>query len=165
MYQFPFAVVFATLTFAPFAVSVTFIVNVWADWLGAPSAIIVATRTWGQDALVPATKSSQALINEEVEGGKGITQFELTPFKFKSSNSTSPLENWNLTVLSKVTAGTVTLFAPSDNCTGFPKNQFPFAVVFATLTLAPFAVSVTFIVNVWDPWLTTESATVVATRT
>ena len=55
----------------------------------------------------PASKSLQALINDELEGGGGATQSEVSPFKLRKSNSTSPLENWNLTVLSKVTAGTV----------------------------------------------------------
>ena len=40
------------------------------------------------------------------------------------------------------------LFEPSTNAIAGPKNQFPFAVVFTTLKLAPLAVSVTLIVNV-----------------
>ena len=80
---------------------------------------------------------------------KTATQDEATPFKLNASNSMSPLENWNFTDRSKVTAATVILFDPIFNATGGPKNQFPLAVVFATLTLPPLAVSVTLIVNVW----------------
>ena len=81
----------------------------------------------------------------------GITQPEESPFSVKASNSTSPLENWNLTALSKVTAATVMVFDPSVIAIAGPKNQFPLAVVLATLKLAPFAVSVTFIVKVCAP--------------
>ena len=94
------------------------------------------------------------------------TQVELTPFKLKASNSTSPLENWNLTALSKVTAATVILLEPSVNATGFPKKEFPFAVVLNTLKLAPPAgKDVTFIVNVWEAWLAAPSEIVVASST
>ena len=58
-----------------------------------------------------------------------LTQVEATPFTLKSLNSTSPLENWNLTALSKVTAATVIVFEPSVNDTGFPKKELPLAVV------------------------------------
>ena len=91
------------------------------------------------------------LINDEVGGGgggEGTTQPEESPFNTRASNSTSPFENWNFTALSKVTAATVILFGPSVIGIAGPKNQFPFAVVFATLKLAPLAVSVTFIVKV-----------------
>ena len=57
------------------------------------------------------------------------TQVEATPFKVNASNSTSPLENWNFTALSKETAGTVMVLVPSTNATGFPKKSFPLAVV------------------------------------
>ena len=57
------------------------------------------------------------------------TQVELTPFKLKASNSTSPLENWNLTDLLKATAATDIVFEPGVNATGFPKKAFPLAVV------------------------------------
>jgi hypothetical protein len=47
--------------------------------------------------LDPATKSLQTFIIDEVDGGGGgggrPTQFEVSPFKIKASNSTSPLEN------------------------------------------------------------------------
>ena len=57
------------------------------------------------------------------------TQAEATPFKLKASNSTSPLENWNFTALSKATAATVMLFEPSVNATAGPKKLLPLAVV------------------------------------
>ena len=57
------------------------------------------------------------------------------------------------------------VLVPSTNVIGFPKKELPLAVVLYTLKLAPFAVSVTFIVNVWAPWLAAESASVVATST
>ena len=73
--------------------------------------------------------SLQALIKDK-EGGGGVpTQFVFTPFKLKLSNSTSPLENWNLTALSNVTLATVILFEPRVNATGLPKKSFPLAVV------------------------------------
>ena len=75
-------------------------------------------------------------------------QLVVTPFKLKASNSTAPFENWNFTDLSKVTAGTVIVFVPRVIAIAGPKNQFPLAVVLATLKLAPLAVSVTFIVKV-----------------
>ena len=87
-------------------------------------------------------------VQPGTDGGGATTQVEFTPFKLKASNSTAPLENWNLTALSKATAGTVILFEPRAKATGFPKKLLPLAVVLKTLTLAPFAVSVTFIVNV-----------------
>ena len=61
------------------------------------------TRTYGK-ALGPETKSPQSLISDVVGGGVVPTHDEATPFNVNASNSTSPLENWNLTVLSKVTA-------------------------------------------------------------
>ena len=60
-------------------------------------------------------KSLHALINDTDGGGVVPTQSESSPFKLKASNSTAPSENWNLTVLSKVTAATVTVFVPSVN--------------------------------------------------
>ena len=60
-------------------------------------------------------------------------QDETTPFNVKASNSTSPLENWNLTALSKLTAATVTVFVPSVNACAFPLNQLPLATVLTTL--------------------------------
>ena len=74
-------------------------------------------------------KSPHAFIKDEVGGGVVPTQYEATPFKVKKSNSTSPLENWNLTALSKFTAGTVILFEPSVNATELPQKLFPLAVV------------------------------------
>ena len=155
-----------TLTFAPPDGSVvTFILNVWAPWLATPSATVVATSTWGQ-ALGPATKSPQALINDVDERGVGATQVEATPFKLKASNSTAPFENWNFTALSKPTAPTVILFEPSVNACAGPKKELPLAVVLNTLTFAPPDGNVvTFMVNVWAPWLAAPSATVVATST
>ena len=87
-------------------------------------------------------------VHPGTNGVAVTTQVEFTPFKLKASNSTSPLENWNLTALSKATPPTVMLFEPRVNVTGFPKKLLPLAVVLKTLTLAPFAVSVTLIVNV-----------------
>ena len=78
---------------------------------------------------VPATKSPQALINEVVGGGVGATQVEATPFKSNASNTTSPLENWNLTALSNETDATVILFEPSVSATGLAKKALPLAVV------------------------------------
>ena len=43
------------------------------------------------------------------------------------------------------------VFDPSVIAIAGPKYQFPLAVVLATLKLAPFAVSVTFIVKVCAP--------------
>ena len=83
----------------------------------------------GQAAADPAVNSLQPLINDEIGGGNGATQDEATPFNSKASNSTSPLENWNLTALLNETEGTVMLFEPSVSATGFPKNAFPLAVV------------------------------------
>ena len=94
-------------------------------------------------------KSAHAFINDVDGAGGGVTHDETTPFTLKLSNSTSPLENWNLTALSKDTAGTVILFEPSVRATGFPKKELPFAVVLNTLKFAPPAgKDVTFIVNV-----------------
>ena len=90
--------------------------------------MVVATRTNGQEA-GPEIKSLHALINDEDEGGKGAIQVEVTPFKLKASNSTAPFENWNLTALSKVTAGTVILFEPRVKAIGLPKKSLPFATV------------------------------------
>ena len=87
----------------------------------------------------------------EVEEEKEQHKKKNLHLSVKASNSTSPFENWNLTALSKVTAATVILFNPSVIGIAGPKNQFPFAVVLATLKLAPFAVSVTFIVKVCAP--------------
>ena len=64
-------------------------------------------------------KSAQSLIIDT--GGGGKEQSEYTPFKLNALNSTSPLENWNLTTLSKSTAGTSKLFWPSVNAVKFPK--------------------------------------------
>ena len=101
-----------------------------------------------------------------VDGGGGTTQSETTPFNTKSSNSTSPLENWNLTDLLKVTAGTVIVLEPRVIAMAGPKNQFPLAVVFTTLKSAPpDGRLVTFIVNVCAPWLATPESGVVATKT
>ena len=69
-------------------------------------------------------KSLQELINDVDEGGVTTTQSEFFPFKFRASNSTSPLENWNLTALSKATAATVILFDPSVNAVDFRNNHF-----------------------------------------
>ena len=94
------------------------------------------------------------------------TQDDASPFKLKASNSTAPLENWNLTALLNVTAGTVILLEPSVSAVAGPKNQFPLAVVLATLKSAPAdGKVVTLIVNVWAPWLARPESTVVATRT
>ena len=41
-------------------------VNVCDAWLAEPSSIVVATRTWGQESLVPEIKSPQSLINDVV---------------------------------------------------------------------------------------------------
>ena len=58
------------------------------------------------------------------------------------------------------------VFEPSVNATGPPKKELPLAVVLNTLKFAPPAgKDVTFIVNVWDPWLAAPSAIVVATST
>ena len=111
-------------------------------------------------------KSLHELINDVDDTGTGATHDEATPLTSNASNSTSPLENWNLTALSNVTAGTVILFDPSVNATALPKKEFPFDVVLYTLTSAPPAGNVvTFIVNVWAPLLAAPSATVVAVRT
>ena len=92
---------------------------------------------------------------ESVQPETGVTEpthVDVTPFNVKSSNSTAPLENWNLTDLLNETAGTVTLFAPRASATGLAKNQLPLAVVFATLTFAPPAGKfVIFIVKVCAP--------------
>ena len=45
----------------------------------------------------------------------------------------SPLENWNLTALSKETAPTVKVFSPSVNAVAFPKKLPPLDVVLNTL--------------------------------
>ena len=111
-------------------------------------------------------KSLQSLINEVSDGGGGITQSEESPFSTKASNSTSPVENWNLTDLLKVTAATVILLDPRVIVWAGPKNQFPLATVFATLKVAPpEGRFVTFIVKVWAPWLATPESGVVATST
>ena len=60
---------------------------------------------------------------------KTHAQVERVPFKLKALNSTSPLENWNLTARSKVTEGTVILLEPSVSACAGPKNEFPLAVV------------------------------------
>ena len=54
-------------------------------------------------------------------GSEAAAQSEATPFKLKASNSMSPLENWNLTALSKSTAATVIVFSPSATAVRFPK--------------------------------------------
>ena len=91
-----------------------------------------------------------------------------TPFTLKELNSTSPLENWNLTVLSKPTADTVTVLSPSTRSAPAlegPKAVLPLAVVLKTLYLAPpSGKEVTFIVNVCASWLDAPSAEVVAVR-
>ena len=74
--------------------------------------------------LGPETKSPQSLISDVVGGGVVPTHDELTPFNVNSSNSTSPLENWNLTALSKVTAATVIVLTPSVKLLGFQRNYF-----------------------------------------
>ena len=58
-----------------------------------------------------------------------IIQPASTPLTLKELNSTSPLENWNLTVLSKPTDDTDILLVPSVNATAFPKKSLPLAVV------------------------------------
>ena len=99
--------------------------------------------------MVPITKSLQPLISDEFGVGKVTIQDEAIPFKLKASNSTAPLENWNLTALLNVTAGTVILLDPSVSAVAGPKNQFPLAVVLATLKSAPpDGKVVTLIVNV-----------------
>ena len=83
--------------------------------------------------------------------GRGVvpTHDEESPFKVRASNSTSPLENWNLTALLKFTLGTVILFEQIVNGIGLPKKLLPLAVVLYTLTLAPpVGRFVTFIVYV-----------------
>jgi hypothetical protein len=47
---------------------------------------------------------NSTIANVGVGSGSDPRQFEFSPFKLKASNSTSPLENWNLTALSKSTA-------------------------------------------------------------
>ena len=64
-----------------------------------------------------------------VGGGAGATQDEATPFTSRASKTTSPLENWNLTALSKPTEATVILFEPSVSAVAGPKKAFPVAVV------------------------------------
>ena len=79
----------------------------------------------------------QSLIKDVVGGGGGITQSESTPpFKLNALNSTSPLENWNLTARSNVTAATVILLDPSVKATGFQKT-ISIGSSFINLTLAP----------------------------
>ena len=79
----------------PSGKDVTFIVNVCASRLEAPSATTAASRTKGQ-ALGPATKSLQNSTVDDVGSGRQAT---LKSFTLNASNSTSPLENWNLTAL------------------------------------------------------------------
>ena len=81
-------------------------------------------------------KLSQA-VTKFVTGRVVPTHDEESPFKVRASNSTSPLENWNLTALLKFTAGTVILFEQIVNGIGLPKKLLPLAVVLYTLTLAP----------------------------
>ena len=88
-----------------------------------PSAIVVAIRTYGQP-LGPETKSPQSLISDVVGGGVVPTHDELLHSMLISSNSTSPLENWNLTALSKVTAATVIVFTPTVSLLDFQRNYF-----------------------------------------
>ena len=114
----------------------------------------------------PEIKSLHALINDVDDGGIGATHVDVTPFKLKALNSTAPLENWNLTALSKVTAGTVILLEPSVKAIGFPKKELPFAVVLYTRTFAPPAGNeITFIVYVWEAWLAAPALIVVASST
>ena len=72
---------------------------------------------YGQLELAVVVDPSVQFIPPKLQSAKtnckGETQPEATPFKLKALNSTSPLENWNLTVLLKVTAPTVMLLAPS----------------------------------------------------
>ena len=83
--------------------------------------VFVASRTKGQAEALPESNSSQSEISELVGNEGAKTQFEFSPFTFKASNTTSPLENWNLTVRSKSTAATVNVFNPSTNSVRFPK--------------------------------------------
>jgi hypothetical protein len=88
-------------------------------------------------------------VDDTDDTGTGVTHDEATPLTSNTLNSTSPLENWNFTALSKPTDDTVILFDPSANVVEGPKKELPFAVVLKTLTLAPAAGNdVTFIVNV-----------------
>ena len=65
--------------------------------------------------LGPETKSPQSLISDVVGGGVVPTHDEATPFNVNASNSTSPLENWNFTALSKLTF-TCYRYSVNTNC-------------------------------------------------
>ena len=80
-----------------------------------------------------AEKSSQSAIDDPAAGSSDKEQPESTPFTLKASNTTSPLENWNLTALSKPTPPTVKVFSPRVNAVTFPKKLPPLAVVLKTL--------------------------------
>jgi hypothetical protein len=51
------------------------------------------------------------------------------PFLETWLNSTSPLLNWNLTVLSKETPATFKVFKPKVNAIAFPLLKLPLATV------------------------------------
>ena len=57
--------------------------------------MVVEISTYGL-SIRPKTKSKQLFISDEEDGGEKTTHSELTPFRNKASNSTSPLR-WNLT--------------------------------------------------------------------
>ena len=168
--KLPFATVFTTLYEAPpSGKEVIFIVNDWAPRLDSPSEDNAAVRTWVHVALGPEAKLPQSSIDDEEETtDSGAKQSESTPFKLSALNSTSPLENWNLTALSKLTPVTVTVFSPKTKSAPAlegPKCVPPFCVVLKILYFAPpSGKDVTFIVKVWDPRLASPSAVVVATR-
>ena len=100
--------------------------------------------------LGPETKSPQSLISDVVGGGVVPTHDEATPFNVNASNSTSPLENWNLTALSKVTSNTVIVLTPRVKATGFPKKLLPLNCCFkySKSSAPPAGNDVTFISNV-----------------
>ena len=91
--------------------------------------------------MLPSSKSPHSVIETEESSKSSVTiQPASTPLTLKELNSTSPLENWNLTVLSKPTADTVIVFSPkTKSAPAFegPKAELPLAVVLKTLYFAP----------------------------
>ena len=63
----------------------------------------------------PETKSLQAPTEDAATAVKASAQSEASPFKVRASNTTAPLENWNLTARSKPTPPTVMPFEPKVN--------------------------------------------------
>ena len=81
----------------------------------------------------PSTSVTQLPSQSYTTTGSLTTQEDSVPLRDRKSNSTSPLENWNLTERSNATAGTVFVLLPRVRATAGPLFQFPFATVLTTL--------------------------------